>query len=1624
MFTKDDLLKTMIEYFPTWSDIRKRSKKSNGGKLLSIVTEELDDVQDNLVQYKKEHFPRFYEGKEELIPYKVYIVPVGEDQEIDLISPKMSITNDYIVFTRDPEQYVFYYDGVLMFQDSIDEITYKINNREYRQVPKESILWNIFDEFGLISGKERKPGENNKDFLSRIYDSYRYLPDSTTEGIRNAIKNYLSDIDPKEITVRKLNEEDLENKGLYEKLNELNQDLFNKKIWDTSLWDHDFSNISYTPHLWGAPLKDAKEGVAQGNSLKVVPEKELMKDSTDIQVYAYDESIASVTDYINQTPINIPISLEATAYQQEINPIPYGLQIHASEAVEITQDDIKFNGYRQQEIEGYIPIESLEKYPHENDPIRIKENILQAGKRYELLFFPNTNFYKDDMHFGNMSIEKVELDKKDLRHETPMYRMEDGVIKNNNILFFGDEIQHFNDSSNLMNTMDGIALHDPFKPGELTLNIKEDMKNQYIFYNEVCERSSLLYEKEKIDYKNAEIINDKIHGDNNSEILIETTMNDFHIELEEGAAILKVLSNDEEITEEIITAPYEKTFFNNKRRNLKAEIKGINQESFIINKLEYNEYEVLFQTQKGEIRKIRNNMMLPDNNNNAVTITVRAISSKEPRLEYVFVGSPFRERDAYKITIDTLEKNKELRLDSNSFVILKAYDGEDLIEEIKGFSTVSMLYPEESEAIVKVNTDKYQNLEIDTYTIYRDFFQGVIEDYIIIPKGESIRHVKVKGMVKELVETRSLDEIIPRSLGEKIYFDNLSEEFSIVRNSGKKEFILLKKSQMFNSKENTIDIVEGINIPENITVVFYIKSTNRRVYANQYERPFDYLFFRSPQSIIHVSHYHGVIFTQGKEIDLPTIYHPPIQNNRLMVYEIKEVTGDKLSASFDGGNYALGRGKITVSVDEENELYQKKEVQYKVYHRAKIQIELDHVFNYNGTEYNLHRLSPKESEEYEFVYHKNNTTQDIAVLNSRYNKLNHSNVSQVKSILIDGQEILKSKYHLLNKEGILVWKTDEFEGEDANIEYEYEYLRFIILKDTSILYKEIQYNTDAYKQRDPILIKDVRDSVVLPESVQGADRYILTSSNPIFNVEIKNDRIEVIKNEKDDIYFYPGYYYQDGKEHYKFANDYTENIEKFGGVELINTKTINNHIFLERSAANLIPNSFMERENYGIVHNVNFTKQSYYKNKGLIESVSPCNIFSKWKKGNMKASFSEEAINQESIHFSPRNEYSYALVKIGAVDKEYISIAGTSDNIWLAENIPVAGVISDQDPFIKLIAPMKKEGNIHYAKLDLRDQKEYYIAIFEESWIDNILMVASEEGAKDIETHKSNITKLGWRMPSTREQKNHVRIFPEFLELDALEISKNVLQVTNTIQWGSTLLKRWANRKEFDQRSVFEGIKFYEDRIIFQGDKSFYETEYIYINNSRDIYMGSLKINNILYKNFEGFDIEVYTKDSANSNSIKIGEISKSNVIDIDFKRVRSYIKFRIKGNKSSTIENIGLFVQYRESENVKSELYPRGEAITPTYRLNKPGNYIVTSINGTKMNAAKFYIRGIQKDHLNRVHTDWLPVKIDPDLEHNNATQSEILRGYQYVQFKIELTNPEDKIEFKEIRVQLEEVS
>ena len=78
MFDYTKMIQRAIEFFPLWTDIRKRYKTSYGGKLLSSVIDEEITIEETIQEYIDSYFLYNYIGHEDEVMAFCYTANVGD----------------------------------------------------------------------------------------------------------------------------------------------------------------------------------------------------------------------------------------------------------------------------------------------------------------------------------------------------------------------------------------------------------------------------------------------------------------------------------------------------------------------------------------------------------------------------------------------------------------------------------------------------------------------------------------------------------------------------------------------------------------------------------------------------------------------------------------------------------------------------------------------------------------------------------------------------------------------------------------------------------------------------------------------------------------------------------------------------------------------------------------------------------------------------------------------------------------------------------------------------------------------------------------------------------------------------------------------------------------------------------------------------------------------------------------------------------------------------------------------------------------------------------------------------------------------------------------------------------
>ena len=160
LYNTHDKFKLASEKFPRFINARRRPDNSIAGKLLQSYIEEIGAVENAIIDYKKDFFIENYLDRSEDITAYLYSARVGEIEDtsaLNLINPALEITDDKKFFLDNLATHAYYQDGYILFDKKYEEVYYTYNQFEYKVVPEEIHVWNIFDDFGWWVGLERLP---------------------------------------------------------------------------------------------------------------------------------------------------------------------------------------------------------------------------------------------------------------------------------------------------------------------------------------------------------------------------------------------------------------------------------------------------------------------------------------------------------------------------------------------------------------------------------------------------------------------------------------------------------------------------------------------------------------------------------------------------------------------------------------------------------------------------------------------------------------------------------------------------------------------------------------------------------------------------------------------------------------------------------------------------------------------------------------------------------------------------------------------------------------------------------------------------------------------------------------------------------------------------------------------------------------------------------------------------------------------------------------------------------------------------------------------------------------------------------------------------------------------------
>ena len=744
MFDYSKMIKRAIEFFPRWTDIRKRYKTSSGGNLLGSMLDETIKIEEAIQEYIDSYFLETYEGHENEVMAFSYMANIGKIENLGRLSiyykdRMLMITTDTRLFNEDKyNEYIYYEDGRLFIKESLYEenipLTIIIDDSQTEYQLTKYHVWNIFDEFATFVNTRRYENETNKELLDRILYITRNLPNGSESGLKHAIISELMHFDPnvtmEDIKIERATPENLikpyeDFESLLEKLMYVNRDVFKCKRWDFDYWLYDFESISYIPHKWDETLSYWQNGIGHGDDLKVLISD--AANTTDAKITLYNKSLESFEKYVQNKYIDYNIDFKLTKYNNVLNKSNIKYKIKASELADITHEDINLHLYESNVITENRNAEDL--YSFGRNVEVIDNSVLPASdiNWYKLKFIQeeDTDFKisKAQIIYTNDKTGRVEETVNLLKPKTGfIYNVEQELVSSHNQKII-KRVEDFSENNSLMNIENGITIEDNQMFGSAVISINS-YAGMHVLIDSACEEvdvpRNIIRSKGTYWNEDNEFV---IRGDYSIEdkiVTIELEANTFQFEVisskitgrstvtlfEDGIEKDTVLLETDKANGRNIFS-VEKT---KAPRKLKIVINTLSFNDVVLGNFKYSNYIINVNTSYGELRQVEENKyLLPNNKNNNLNISLTSYSGKKPVISKITIG------DSVEDIIYTTDYIESKSLLSRKF-------------DIKTTANIHLL------KIQPVDNEIINNIYYDTYLemlkTAMDYFEDDVQSFI------------------------------------------------------------------------------------------------------------------------------------------------------------------------------------------------------------------------------------------------------------------------------------------------------------------------------------------------------------------------------------------------------------------------------------------------------------------------------------------------------------------------------------------------------------------------------------------------------------------------------------------------------------------------------------------------------------------------------------------------------------------------------------------------------------------------------------------------------------------------------------------------------------------------------
>lgn len=1692
MFDYSNMIKRAIEFFPIWSDIRKRGTKSIGGMVVNSALEETLELEKAIQAYKDFYFLDKYQDKEEEVIAYVYAANVGTLEDLDNTS---IIYNDQEYFiTLDIDEFysnetlAYYENGLIYIQEAlynknnINSIILSIDDYKYTYTLERKHVWNIFDEFACFVGLERHTNESNTSLKERILFSTKNLGSNTEEGLKNAIMSELIGMFPEmqseEIEITKLTPESLtkpykEFNSLLDMLSSINRDVLKDKRWDLDKWSYDFKSIAFLDNVWDDVVETYQNGIGHGDDLKVVIADN--DTTTDADIVLYDKSTVKLDKYVADKHIKKNINFKLKRYENILNPIKAKYAIKASEAIDITHENIELSVFENNEKKESRKIEEI--YKIGKGVTSVDNSKITDDKPYRLEFYSDSNFdgmkiSKAKVIYKHKTTGEI-IESRNLLKAAPGFSYNaSGELVNTSIKKTVKSVNHFNQYENLADSKSGIVLASNRNEGKAVLNVSGlglnlvniDIENQLadipkslIKYNQFC-----FWREDELVFR----------YDTNKE-------RKFEIETEANIISFKLLEGDADVFIEIdgVTEYFKisgnrnvEIFSESSKLSPKKMKVTVISNSVITTKFsdfKYCCHTVDLKLQYGALIKDSEGYRLPNFAVNSLIVSMSSKTSSSPVLKSIYIGADIRQlRYKTEVIESRPNTNRIIEIKSNCLADLLHVDVVgNTVSKTENYVPATSYKAVQDDAWIRLNTDEYESIkEITTSVgaIHVIEESGKLYYNISLKMGQTVNSVIIDGVKNVPAKTITLEKMIQSYIPhfdketDRIYACKLCKGLLVADNDPDNP-----KLTIVNIKSN---IFTGINasyykftkLPNTLGIVF--NNDTSEIHSSETNLPFNSISFMPGGTKVYQAINEANIYTgEVRGIKILNNFSPILNSSALMYYQVEPFESNvkyevKFSSTIESDNsfddllnWSVGLKDIAIKTpidlsNTENYEISELEVTDEVLLSRHIELQKSYKIGDNREVFTNRYMIIPESGTVLYERYSDNQNQSLIVQEEiimeedGFTKLAYSNIDEMLytgfSPYSDSNELLVKDFELLKDEGIILWTNKDYINASRKV-----YLRYTIknpiaiLLDEDLLYKAIGYNVDAYDEVGRFKIAGVDDGYRFDlrqiDNYQDVDMVYTICSSPAFQADGFNDILTFKKTvNRDTILVRTGYYYINGKEYYLFPSKDEIVLDEEKYIDMENVELSGEEITLFKRTDNYVRNSEMLFRGMNELYNFDASK-SQVKGVSAINSITACDSFNSWNVFGTKMVL-KDGLNQLGISFMPEIPNGYAYIEL----TDYLEKGDNYLSFWAEKSLEV--FIGEEKKYLGLNFPdsisIKIGQEIPYRDDEIRtitikqdDNKKYYLIVKGQGTIDDIIL---SNDISSISAHTKNIDLLGLSINEGFKQGQKHRVFlnsnKDAINKGAALTKDGYVKTASNMYWGISPLKSYDSKEDFATCST-ENIHFENSYVRTGRTEGYIETAPIYLDNPMTIKRVIIKANEIGFDDMRGFKIQILSSNTREGVYMPINTFN-DNYGYVYGDALLKYIKIKVTMPDNKFLNNLNIYAEYKSTEaNAPKVLMPSsGELITKIYDAQYSTDYRIREISIadiSNINDVEIQVRASKEDYSADVWHPWQTL----ELKHNLTLKNELkFYGTRFFQIKVLLKTSNAFIKINNIDIEV----